>query len=804
MKIVYHTLLHTSRVLGAPAVFLLLLLAITTTTHAQERPFITTWSDDVDEEGIPITIRLDGAFTYDFEYTLKDAQGSIVKSDRHTSGDGDFVITLPVRGATYTLEITGAFPRLFDYPKDRLLDVNQWGDIAWGSMRESFQDWPGEEFSAADAPDLSGVRDMSGMFSYYNIDEFTFNGDLSSWDVSNVTDMTYMFLNAESFNGDVRSWDVSNVTDMEGMFYSASAFNGNLSSWDVSNVTNMQFMFYNARAFNGNLGSWDISSVTNMIEMLDISGLSPASYDSLLIGWAGQQVQQNVELGARGLAFCEGRAAREVLTSAPNNWQIADEGRGIACPFNEAVSFITTWQATEADRQIRIPLDGRQAYDFLFEWRDDRDSVVASGHRTSGTWVTTLPDAGVYTLMIDGAFPRFAGYDKAQLLDVNQWGKIAWKSMQNSFGNWSGTGFSATDVPDLSEVIHMGGAFQRTSNFTGGDLDRWDVSEVINMEFMFDGAVSFNDDISGWDVSNVTTMEAMFRDAKAFDQNLGGWNIGRVENMNAMLRNTALSIAHYDSLLIGWERQEVRPNVPFGAFGLLYCEGEEARNRLTSAPNNWSMVDRGQRCVDDPSALFITTWQTTENNQTIRIPLDTAFTYNFDYVWRNARSGSVQEGSHTSEDGDFRITLSAEGTYLLEITGAFPRFVGYPKARLQDVNQWGNIAWGSMRESFEDWPGERFSAADTPDLSEVTDMRAMFDDASSFNGDVSNWDVSNVTDMREIFRDASSFNGDISSWDVSNVTNMGSMFSSASSFNGDISSWDVSNVTNMGSMFSSA
>jgi surface protein len=45
--------------------------------------------------------------------------------------------------------------------------------------------------------------------------------------------------NAKSFNGDLSNWKVSNVTDMSGMFERAGSFNGDLSNWDVSNVTNM-------------------------------------------------------------------------------------------------------------------------------------------------------------------------------------------------------------------------------------------------------------------------------------------------------------------------------------------------------------------------------------------------------------------------------------------------------------------------------------------------------------------------------------------------------------------------------------
>jgi surface protein len=45
-------------------------------------------------------------------------------------------------------------------------------------------------------------------------------GDINSWDVSGVTDMSYLFYKAASFNGDVSSWDVSSVADMSYPFLS--------------------------------------------------------------------------------------------------------------------------------------------------------------------------------------------------------------------------------------------------------------------------------------------------------------------------------------------------------------------------------------------------------------------------------------------------------------------------------------------------------------------------------------------------------------------------------------------------------
>ena len=49
--------------------------------------------------------------------------------------------------------------------------------------------------------------------------------------------MLGMFFDAKSFNGDISTWDVSKVTNMLGMFRRAKLFNGDVSKWDVSNVT---------------------------------------------------------------------------------------------------------------------------------------------------------------------------------------------------------------------------------------------------------------------------------------------------------------------------------------------------------------------------------------------------------------------------------------------------------------------------------------------------------------------------------------------------------------------------------------
>ena len=114
----------------------------------------------------------------------------------------------------------------------------------------------------------SKITDMSNLFSDNTGYGLTaFNGDISRWDVSNVTNMSWMFYRAYEFNQPIGDWDVSNVKNMYCMFASAESFNQPIGDWDVSNVTSMNGMFWEAKSFNQPIGGWDVSNVTNMEDM---------------------------------------------------------------------------------------------------------------------------------------------------------------------------------------------------------------------------------------------------------------------------------------------------------------------------------------------------------------------------------------------------------------------------------------------------------------------------------------------------------------------------------------------------------
>ena len=132
---------------------------------------------------------------------------------------------------------------------------------------------PGTKENPIDFNDI----DVSNIDSFYssNIDTGIFEYtrfkyiDISDWNVSNITNMSYMFYYCEELEsvGDISKWDVSNVTNMRSMFFRCESFNQDISGWDVSSVTNMRSMFFRCESFNQDISSWDVSNVTNMHDM---------------------------------------------------------------------------------------------------------------------------------------------------------------------------------------------------------------------------------------------------------------------------------------------------------------------------------------------------------------------------------------------------------------------------------------------------------------------------------------------------------------------------------------------------------
>ena len=130
--------------------------------------------------------------------------------------------------------------------------------------------------------DTSSVTNMSFMFSYNS----AFNQNIGNWDTSSVTNMSFMFSYNSAFNQNIGNWDTSSVTKMERMFSRNEVFNQDIGNWDVSSVTDMRYMFFYTSAFNQNIGNWDVSNVTNMSSMFN----SNSAFNQDLSNWDVENV----------------------------------------------------------------------------------------------------------------------------------------------------------------------------------------------------------------------------------------------------------------------------------------------------------------------------------------------------------------------------------------------------------------------------------------------------------------------------------------------------------------------------------
>jgi len=128
-----------------------------------------------------------------------------------------------------------------------------------------------------------------------------------------------------SFNGDISTWDTSNVSDMRVMFWGASSFNQDIGSWDTSNVTNMTSMFSGASSFNQDIGAWDIGNVAAMDSMFEGVTLSPRNYGSLLVSWQSKPHQPSVNFHGGDSRYHQGiwEDARTSLIEE-DGWSITD------------------------------------------------------------------------------------------------------------------------------------------------------------------------------------------------------------------------------------------------------------------------------------------------------------------------------------------------------------------------------------------------------------------------------------------------------------------------------------------------
>ena len=304
------------------------------------------------------------------------------------------------------------------------------------------------------------------MFSFSH-----FSGDVSKWDVSDVTDMSDMFSNT-NFNGDISKWDVSSVTNMNRMFWDARSFDGDIANWDVSRVIDMNFMFMRAKSFNQQLSgaAWVQSKATK---------------DEMFKGSSGTILRV---------------VYTSTTTLTPMTTSVNTYATTLVITLAPATILTTSVFAPQSKSELKIAVD--TCLDL-----SQKGNCSNAPHGPIGEWdssrVTDMSRMFTST--------KFTG-------DVSKWDVSRVIDMSHMFTSTKFTG----DVSkwDVSCVIDMSDMFANTK--FNGDISKWNVSSVTKMNHIFWDATWFNGDISNWDVSRVTDMNRMFMGAISFKQELCG------------------------------------------------------------------------------------------------------------------------------------------------------------------------------------------------------------------------------------------------------------------------------------------
>jgi surface protein len=337
-------------------------------------------------------------------------------------------------------------PNLLTKIRNSLVELSDWGNHSWNSsLAYMFQGCTKLVITATNAPDLTGVESLSGMFQ----DATLVNADFSNWNVSSVKNMSRMFYRAANFNGNISTWAVSNVTNMSGMFVEAVNFNQDLTGWNVSKVVDMSNMFLGARAFNGDISTWKTNNVENMSSMFYAASSfnRDINYNYTFDSWNVSKVKNMNSMFRLATAFNKDLGGWNVS----NVEDMQDMFRS-ATSFNKSINAWNVSKVKNMANMFRAATSFNQALNF---WKTDS--------------VTNM------SFMFSGAtsFNKFIATDSFSL-------------------SWN-----------VSNVTNMESMFEGATSFNQ-PLNTWNTVKLTNAKSMFKNASQFNQDISNLNFESVT------------------------------------------------------------------------------------------------------------------------------------------------------------------------------------------------------------------------------------------------------------------------------------------------------------
>ncbi len=267
----------------------------------------------------------------------------------------------------------------------------------------------------------------------------------------------------------------------------------------------------------------------------------------------------------------------------------------------QAQDFITVWNLNNPGWSTNSIAFGIETTGNVnYTWETIPAGTTGSGSFTGTTAIISgLPTNSKIRLKINPThFNRIniSSYaDKSRLVNIEQWGGVAWSSMEMAFYGCDSLNISATDVPNLSLVTNMSSMFYRCSSLNSpANMNTWNTSNIINMEYMFYDATNFNQPIGNWNTSNVNNMSWMFWRTNNFNQPIGNWNTSNVTNLYAMFAFAS----NFNQPIGNWNTSNVTSMT--GMFGYAANFNQPIGNWNTSNVTNMEGMFGGATSFNQP------------------------------------------------------------------------------------------------------------------------------------------------------------------------------------------------------------
>ena len=211
--------------------------------------------------------------------------------------------------------------------------------------------------------------------------------------------------------------------------------------------------------------------------------------------------------------------------------------------FNEDLSGWNVSSVTNMSEMFKGSTSFNQS---LYNWPIQFTNISFFNPYSSSICVTSMLNntSSLQFQILTGSVNQDSIYYAFSILDMDLYSKIfrpiiEWDTIlvNDISGLFKDTIFNQ-DISgwNVSNVTNMDSLFENNKVFNQS-LNNWNTSNVTSMNSVFQGAINFNQSLENWDTSNVTSINSMFLGAIRFNSRVNNWNVSNIIDSSGAFMN---------------------------------------------------------------------------------------------------------------------------------------------------------------------------------------------------------------------------------------------------------------------------